>query len=223
MCPSAHVSSDNTADWIRMPFGVVSEIGLSMGVLNFGGDRRRKGAVWGRVNLWRPIVTNGEFVASLCGIAYSNRAVVWRGEWGGPRHSCVRWKSTCLKWKGLFLAWFLAFFGICARIRLDGWNDAEKCIRLVCEKLAVFPYARYIVEICVELAFLWYHHHIYFQRTTHYHTRKARSTWLTDWPPVKLINAWKKQYHRGNNVQRHKNKTTMQVQNSATQPQYITS
>jgi len=30
----------------------------------------------------------------------------------------------------------------------------QKCIRLVCEKLAVFPYARYIVEFCVELAFL---------------------------------------------------------------------
>jgi len=60
------------------------------------------------------LVTNGEFVASLCGSAYSNRAVIWRGEWGGPRHSCVRWKSTCLKRKGLFLAWFLAFFGIFA-------------------------------------------------------------------------------------------------------------
>ena len=48
-----------------------------------------EGAVWG-VNLWRPIVTNGDFVASLCGSTYSDRAVVWRGELGGPRHSCVR-------------------------------------------------------------------------------------------------------------------------------------
>ena len=42
-----------------------------------------------------------------------------------------------------FLAWFLAFFGICARICLNGRNDvliAEKYIRLVCEKLTVFPY-----------------------------------------------------------------------------------
>jgi len=39
MCPSAHVSSDNTADWIRMSFGVVSGVGLRMGVLDFGGDR----------------------------------------------------------------------------------------------------------------------------------------------------------------------------------------
>jgi len=67
-----------------------------------------EGAVWG-VNLLRPIVTNRDFVASLCGSAYSDRAVVWRGEWGGTRHSCVRWKSTCLNRKGLFLAWFTAF------------------------------------------------------------------------------------------------------------------
>jgi len=66
-----------------------------------------EGSVWG-VNLRRPIVTNGDFVASLCESAYSDRTVVWRGEWGGPRHSCVRWKSTCLKGRGLFLAWFRA-------------------------------------------------------------------------------------------------------------------
>jgi len=30
-----------------MPFGVVSGVGLGMGVLDFGGDRRREGAVWG--------------------------------------------------------------------------------------------------------------------------------------------------------------------------------
>jgi len=53
---------------------------------------------------------------------------VWDGEWGGPRHSCVRWKSTCLKGKGQFLAWFLAFFGICAAFlsmgkwRTDRWS-----------------------------------------------------------------------------------------------------
>ena len=105
------------------------------------------------VNLRRPIVTNGDFVASLCGSAYSDRAVVWHGGCGGPRHSCIRWKSTG---KGLFLAWFLAFFDICARIRLNGRNDvliAEKCIRLVCEKLTVFRYGQYIVKFCIRLAF----------------------------------------------------------------------
>ena len=95
-----------------MPFGVVSGVGLGMGVLDFGGDRRRGRGSLG-VNLWRPIVTNGDFVAS-CESAYSDRAVVWRVEWGGRRHSCVRWKSTCLKGKGLFLAWFSAFFKISA-------------------------------------------------------------------------------------------------------------
>jgi len=45
-----------------------------------------EGAVSG-VNLGHPIVTNGAFVASLCGSAYGDQAVVWRGEWGGPRHS----------------------------------------------------------------------------------------------------------------------------------------
>jgi len=91
-----------------MSFGVMSGVGLGTGVLDFGGDRRRERGSLG-VNLWRPIVINGDFVASLCGIAYSDRAVVWGGEQGGPRHSCVRWKSTCLKGKGLFLAWFSAF------------------------------------------------------------------------------------------------------------------
>jgi len=47
-----------------MPFGVVSAVGLGMGVLDFGGDRRRERAVYGGVvNLGRPIVglTNGAF------------------------------------------------------------------------------------------------------------------------------------------------------------------
>ena len=37
-----------------MPFGVVSGVGLGMGVLDFGGNRRKEGAVW------------GEFAASHC-------------------------------------------------------------------------------------------------------------------------------------------------------------
>jgi len=91
-----------------MPFGVVSGVGLGMGVLDFGGDRQKGRGSLG-VNLRCPIVTNGDFVVLLCRNAYSDRAVVWRGEWGGPRHSCVRWMSTRLKGKGLFLAWFSAF------------------------------------------------------------------------------------------------------------------
>jgi len=41
-CMSAHWYCDKTADWIRMPFGMVSVVGLDMGVLDFGGDRRRE-------------------------------------------------------------------------------------------------------------------------------------------------------------------------------------
>jgi len=45
------VSSGDTREWIGMPFGVVSGVGLGRGVLDFGGDRRSLG---------------GEFVASHC-------------------------------------------------------------------------------------------------------------------------------------------------------------
>jgi len=66
VCRSAKVSCGETGDWIRMPFGMMSGVGRGMGVLDFGGDRRKEGAVLA-VNLGRPIVTNGDFVASLCG------------------------------------------------------------------------------------------------------------------------------------------------------------
>jgi len=41
ICLSADVSNGDTGDWIGMPFGVVSGVWLGMGVLDFGGDRRR--------------------------------------------------------------------------------------------------------------------------------------------------------------------------------------
>ena len=62
------MSSDDTRKWIVTLFGVVSGIGLGSGVLDFGGDRRRGRGSLG-VNLWRPIITKGDFVAPLCGIA----------------------------------------------------------------------------------------------------------------------------------------------------------
>jgi len=43
-----------------------------MGVLDFGGDRQKGRGSWGEVNLRRPIITTGDFVASLCGSAYSD-------------------------------------------------------------------------------------------------------------------------------------------------------
>ena len=48
-----------------MPFGMVSGVGRGMGVLDGGGNRRRKSGSFG-VNLGRPIVTSGDFVAWLC-------------------------------------------------------------------------------------------------------------------------------------------------------------
>jgi len=43
-----------------MPFGVVSGVGLGMGVLDFGGDRRKERGSFG-VNFGRLIVTDGAF------------------------------------------------------------------------------------------------------------------------------------------------------------------
>jgi len=48
-----------------------------------------------------------------------HRAVVWRGEWGQPRHSCIRWGFTCPKRKELF--W--GFFSVCTPIGLNGQNN----------------------------------------------------------------------------------------------------
>jgi len=48
-----------TADWIRMPFGVMSGVGRGMGAFDFGGDRRRGRGSFG-VNMGHPIVTNGQ-------------------------------------------------------------------------------------------------------------------------------------------------------------------
>jgi len=46
-CLSTHRYCGKTANGIRMPFGVVSGVVLDMGVLDFGGDRRRGGGSWG--------------------------------------------------------------------------------------------------------------------------------------------------------------------------------
>jgi len=55
------------------------------------------------VNLGRPIVTDRDFVAWLCGSAWTDRAVFWGDEWGWPRHWCIRWGSTCCKGEGGFV------------------------------------------------------------------------------------------------------------------------
>jgi len=51
-----------TAEWNRMPFGMVSVVGRGMSVLDGVVIVKEEGAGLG-VNLGRPIVTNGEFVA----------------------------------------------------------------------------------------------------------------------------------------------------------------
>jgi len=47
-----------------VPFGEVSWVGRGMGVLDEGGDRRKGRCSLGAVNLGRPFLTNGDFVAS---------------------------------------------------------------------------------------------------------------------------------------------------------------
>ena len=51
-----------TADWIRMPFGVVSMVGRGMGVLDGDDDHRRRGSFLG-VNVGHPIEPSGDFIA----------------------------------------------------------------------------------------------------------------------------------------------------------------
>jgi len=63
--PVRKVYCGKTAEWIRMPFAVVSGVGRGMCVLDGVVLVEGEGAVL-RLNLGRPIVTNGDFVAYLC-------------------------------------------------------------------------------------------------------------------------------------------------------------
>jgi len=56
------VYSGKTADWTRVPFGVVNGVGRGLGVLDGGVNRRGKGQFWG-IKVGRPIVTDDDFVA----------------------------------------------------------------------------------------------------------------------------------------------------------------
>ena len=53
------------ADWIRMPFGMVTVVGRRMGVLDGVVIIKGEGTVLG-VNVGHPVVTTGDFIASLC-------------------------------------------------------------------------------------------------------------------------------------------------------------
>jgi len=79
ICRSAKVNCGKMADWIRMPFGMVSEVGRGMGVLDFGGDRREgEGAVFGC-----------EYGASHCNQWGLCCVVVWK---------CIQRSSCGLAW-----------------------------------------------------------------------------------------------------------------------------
>ena len=56
-------------------------------------------------NLGRAIVTNGDFTVYMymCDSASAVGAAVWGGACGGPRHCCIRWRSTSCKGKGTFV------------------------------------------------------------------------------------------------------------------------
>jgi len=104
------------------------------------------------VNLRRPIVTNGDFVASLRGSAYSDRAIIWGGEWGGPGIHVLDGGPRASRGRVCFWHGFWHFSAFVPHsFQWAKWR--EKYISLVCEKLTIFPYAEYIVEL--RLAFLW--------------------------------------------------------------------
>ena len=139
-----HLSVSLVGDqWKKWLFGVVSGVGWGMGVLDAGGDRWRGRAVLG-LNLLRPTVTNGDFVAQLCGSACSNQADVWGGEkvTGYPRHSCIRWGFTCPETKGVFwgflgiyapLVWMSRMTYFCTEMYSTcAWKVDNISVRTIC-------------------------------------------------------------------------------------------
>jgi len=75
----------------------------------------------------------------------------WDGEWGHPRHSCVRWGSTCLKWKG----WIWGSFApIGPMISMSCWSYVAPSslssvfYDKICLKCALHHFLLYAVYIC---------------------------------------------------------------------------
>jgi len=64
VCVCVRVYCGKTADWIQMPFEMVGGVGLGMGVLDFGGDRRKGSGSFGG-EFGRRIVTNGPLRRAL--------------------------------------------------------------------------------------------------------------------------------------------------------------
>ena len=81
------------ADWIWMPFGVVSGVGVCVcvglesgergrsrdGLLDAGGDGRRKGCfIWGRREFGAPIVSNGTLLYNCARATRSSQMTLGR-------------------------------------------------------------------------------------------------------------------------------------------------
>jgi len=67
---------------------------------------------------------------------------VWGGEWGQSRDGCIQWSTR--EWE------VMGFFVL---IGLNGVCFEQKGIRLVREKLTVFPYGQYVARNACSLAF----------------------------------------------------------------------
>jgi len=70
------------ADWIRMPFGVLTGIGRGMGVLNGVVIVKGEGAILG-VNLGHPIITNGAFAMRSSQFTLRTCSEYWPRDWLG--------------------------------------------------------------------------------------------------------------------------------------------
>ena len=86
------------------------------------------------------------------------RAVVWHVSGVGPGIHVLDGSPCASTGRGYFwhgfrhlakirLHWFQWRHGILIMVLID--------FQLVCEKLTIFPYAEYILEFCVRVAFLW--------------------------------------------------------------------
>ena len=137
VCP---VHCGKTADRIRMPFGIIGRTGPGMRqVLGF--VDRSTGRVLLGANFERAIVTNGDFMAYVCDNASTVGAAVWGSAWGGPRHCCIRWRSTSCKGTGTFWGFLFPVFTMGNAIR----SPTAKCFRFVYKNLTTFPFGKCIV------------------------------------------------------------------------------
>ena len=98
VCP---VHCGKTAARIHMPFDIIGRTGPGMRQVMGFGDRSTGSGTFG-ANLGRAIVINGHFTAYVCESAATVGAAVWGSACSGPRHCCIRWRSTSCKGKGRF-------------------------------------------------------------------------------------------------------------------------